>query len=121
MRTSCLLLISIFLLMQENVFSQSEKFGQMFYTTPAGWNVAKFTDGVALLPAELPANEKLFIQILQAMNFSGTMEQALEKSYDEACTILQANKMREVNGGNYTALPAKNRSEDGNISDARAV
>lgn len=107
MRTSCLLLISIYLLMQHPVFSQSEKFGQMFYTNPAGWNVAKFPDGVALLPAELSANEKLFIQILQAMNFSGTMEQALEKSYDEACTILLATKMREVNGGNYTPLPAK--------------
>jgi hypothetical protein len=86
--------------MQDPVFSQPDKFGQMIYTTPAGWNASKFTDGVAILPANLPANEKLFMQILPALNFSGTLQQAQEKSYDEICSILRADKMREVSGGN---------------------
>ena len=83
MRNSCLLLIIISLLMQDPLYSQPGKFGQMIYTTPAGWNASAFTDGVALLPADLPANEKLFIQILPALNFSGTLKQAMENSYDE--------------------------------------
>jgi hypothetical protein len=93
--------------MQDPVFSQPDKFGQMIYTTPAGWDASKFTDGVAILPANLPANEKLFMQILPALNFSGTLKQAQEKSYDEICSILRADKMREVSGGNYSSLEPK--------------
>lgn len=96
-----------YLFMPVDSFSQADQFGQMIYTVPSGWKVAKFHDGVALLPMQLPANEKLFIQILQAINFSGTMEQALEKSYDEACNILQANKMNEVSGKSYNTREAK--------------
>jgi hypothetical protein len=107
MRTSCFLLTIIFLQMQDPVFSQADKFGQMIYTTPPAWNASKFTDGVALLPADLPANEKLFIQIMPALNFSGTLAQAQEKSYDEMCSILRAGKMRDVNGGSYAAVEPK--------------
>src|SRR5688572_26485023 len=41
------------------------------------------------------------------MNFPGTMEQALEKSYDETCAILQVTKMREVSGKHYDAKEPK--------------
>jgi hypothetical protein len=46
------------------------------------------------------------------MNFSGTMEQALEKSYDETCAILQVTKMREVSGKNYDAKEPKKSFRD---------
>jgi hypothetical protein len=109
MTLSDIKLINIFFTMtiMQQSFAQTDQFGQMIYTAPSGWKVAKFHDGVAMLPTQLPANEKLFIQIFQAINFSGTIEQALEKSYDEACYILQANKMHEVRGKSYNTGEAK--------------
>jgi hypothetical protein len=88
-------------------FSQSEKFGQMIYTVPSGWKLTKYRDGARISPADLPQGEYLAIQVMQAANFSATMEQALESSYDETCAILQVTKMHEVNGGNYTARETK--------------
>ena len=87
--------------------NQPGKFGQLFYTIPAGWKETKYKNGVILIPTDLLPKENLNIQVMQAMNFSGTLEQALEKSYDETCAILQVTKMREVSGGNYTAKEPK--------------
>ena len=87
--------------------AQSEKFEQMSYTIPSGWKAAKYQNGALVSPIELPPKEYLAIQIMQPMSFSGTMEQALEKAYDETCNMLQVTKMREVNGKNYNALEAK--------------
>jgi hypothetical protein len=91
----------------KEAFCQRDQFGQMIFDTPTGWVAHKFQDGVALLPSPLPSGEKLFIQILQAANFSTSFEAALEMGYDEVCAILRANKMREVSGMNYTAREAK--------------
>jgi hypothetical protein len=41
------------------------------------------------------------------MNFSGTIEQALQKSYEETALKLTATKMNDVNGRNYSATTAK--------------
>jgi len=79
----------------------------MIYTVPAGWKLTKYQDGARISPADLPQGEYLAIQVMQSMNFSGTIEDALEKSYDETCNTLQVAKMRDVNGGNYTAREAK--------------
>jgi hypothetical protein len=86
---------------------ETGKFGSVIYITPKGWKEQQYTNGVVLTPTALPANEHLNIQLMQSMNFSGTMEQALQKSYDEACVILNVTKMHDVNGGNYNALSAK--------------
>ena len=60
-----------------------EQFGSVIYTTPIGWNVTKYPDGDILTPVDLPKGEFLEIWVQQSMNFSGTMEQALQKSYDD--------------------------------------
>ncbi len=86
---------------------QPGKFGQLLYQIPVGWKETKYQNGVIFIPTNLPPKENLNIQVMQAMNFSGTMEQALEKSYDEACAILQVTKMREVSGGAYSAKEPK--------------
>jgi hypothetical protein len=83
------------------------KFGTVLYTAPPGWNVTKYPDGDILTPVDLPKNEFLEIWIQQSMNFSGTMEQVLQKSYDETTEKLQATKMNDVNGGNYNKQTAK--------------
>ena len=94
----------IFFLM---AYSQSEKFAKMNYTVPQGWKLTKYQDGARMSPADLPQGEYLAIQVMRPVDFTGTIEQALEKSYDETCTVLQVTKMREVNGENYTAREAK--------------
>lgn len=83
------------------------KFGLMTYTAPEGWRHQVFNDGVVFKPLDLPAEELLAIQIMQSMSFSGSLEDALAKSYEEAITMYNATPMWDVNGGNYSALPAK--------------
>ncbi|MEK6289660.1 MAG: hypothetical protein AABO57_28425 [Acidobacteriota bacterium] len=84
-----------------NQNNQPGKFGSMSsYTTPGGWNEQKFQDGVVFKPSDLPANEHLAMQIMPPLNFSGTLEQALAQSYDEAATMYKATKMYQ-SGGNY--------------------
>jgi len=86
---------------------QPGKFGQLLYSIPAGWKETKHQNAVVLIPTDLPPKERLEIQVMPAMNFSGTMDHALEKSYDEICSILQVTKMREVSGGAYSAKEPK--------------
>ena len=58
------------------------QFNTMKYTTPQGWNVTKYPDGDIITPADLAKGEFLEIWVQPAMNFSGTIEQALQKSYE---------------------------------------
>ncbi len=90
-----------------NTNGTKEQFGSVIYTIPGGWNVKKYTDGDILTPTDLPKGEFLEIWVQPSMNFSGTMEQALQKSYDETAEKLQASKMKDVNGGNYNKEMAK--------------
>lgn len=82
-------------------------FGLMMYRTPAGWSEQKFSDGVVFKPLDLPANEHLAMQIMQPLNFSGTLEQALAKSYDEAALMYNSTKMYMAGEGNYQKTEAK--------------
>ena len=84
-----------------------KQFGSVIYTIPKGWNVTKYPDGDILTPADFPKNEFLEIWVQPSMNFSGTMEEALQKSFDETVEKMKAAKMYEVNGGNYNKEAAK--------------
>lgn len=86
---------------------QPGKFGSVSYATPAGWNEQQFQDGVVFKPSDLPASERLVIQIMPPLNFSGTMEQALEQSWDEAVSMYKATRMNEAGGGNYKKQEAQ--------------
>ncbi len=83
------------------------KFGSLTYNIPKGWNVTKYPDGDILIPTDLPKGEVLQIWVQPSLNFSGTMEQALQKSFDETAGQIQATKMNDVNGGNYSKQAAK--------------
>jgi hypothetical protein len=83
------------------------QYGNMIYTIPNGWKVQKFDDGDILTAVGLPKGEFMEIWVEPSMNFSGSMEEALQKCYEETTTKLQATRMREVNGGNYSAQAAK--------------
>lgn len=86
---------------------QTEKFGQLNYTVPVGWKLAKYKNGVLITAPQLLAKEFLGIEILEPINFSGTIQQALEAAYNKTCTELQVTKMNEVSGKNYNALESK--------------
>lgn len=81
--------------------------GTMKYAVPKGWNITKYPDGDIITPVDLPKGEFLELWVQPAMNFSGSMEEALKKSYDETAAKLSATKMNEVNGGNYGAVTPK--------------
>jgi hypothetical protein len=85
----------------------SGKFGSMMYTAPAGWKEQIFSDGVVFKPLDLPADEYLAMQIMQPLNASGTLEQALAQSYNEAATMYNATKMHYAGGAEYEKKEAK--------------
>jgi hypothetical protein len=81
--------------------------GTITYTLPTGWKVTKYSDGDIVTPANLPAGEFLEIWVQPAAAFSGSIEEALKKFYEETAQKIQATKMNDVNGGNYDKQPAK--------------
>lgn len=83
------------------------KFGLMNYTALAGWSHQIFTDGVLFKPLDLPADEHLAMQIMQPLNFSGSLEQALQQSFDEAAAMYNGTKMNYLGEGNYKKEQAK--------------
>jgi hypothetical protein len=101
------MLLSMTITLSQPAFAQSEKFGKLIYTVPPGWKLTKYEDGARISPTDLPTGEYLAIQVMKPVDVTGNIEQALEKSYDETCAVLKVTKMREVNGGNYTAREAK--------------
>jgi hypothetical protein len=85
----------------------SGKFGLLMYTTPPGWSEQKFQDGVLFKPLDLPAGEFLLIQIMAPLNLSGSIEQALTQSYDEAAAMYKSTKMHAAGGAEYEKKDAK--------------
>lgn len=77
------------------------KFGLVNYTMPEGWKEELFREGLSLNPLNLLSNEFLRLQIMQPLNFSGSLEQALQKSYDEAATLYKGTKMNFAGGAEY--------------------
>ncbi|MDZ4794132.1 MAG: hypothetical protein SGI83_07625 [Bacteroidota bacterium] len=78
--------------------SSAGKFGLMIYNPPAGWSHQVFGDGVVFKPSDLPANEHLAIQIMQPLTASGTLEQAMAKSYEEATIMYNGTSMYQSDG-----------------------
>ena len=88
-------------LAEQTTTGNNGKFGLMTYSAPSGWSHQVFGDGVVFKPLDLPKDEFLAIQIMQPLNFSGSLEQALQKSYDEAAAMYKGSKMNYVGEGNY--------------------
>ena len=83
------------------------KFGLMTYTAPERWSHQIFSDGVVFKPLGLPVDEHLAMQIMQPLNFSGSLEQALQQSFDEAAAMYNGTKMNYIGEGNYKKEQAK--------------
>jgi len=87
--------------------SSAGKFGSMIYTAPAGWSHQVFQDGVVFKPLNLPKEEHLAMQVMQPLNFTGSLEQALAKSYDEAAAMYNSTKMYYAGGAEYQKTEPK--------------
>ena len=74
------------------------KFGAMLYTAPAGWTEQQFSDGVVFKPQGLAAGDHLAIQIMEPLNFSGSLEQALAQSFAEATAMYKGSSMVQADG-----------------------
>jgi hypothetical protein len=86
--------------------NRSGKFGSMTYAPPPGFSEEQFPDGVVFLPQDLPG-EFLVIQIMLPLNASGTLEQALAQSWNDAAAMYKATSTVVVNGGYYDKTEAK--------------
>ena len=82
------------------------KFGLMTYVPPAGWSHEVFDDSIVFKPLDMPANEHLAIQIMQPLSFSGTLEQALAKSFEQATIMYNGTSMYQSDG-KYSKNPIK--------------
>src|SRR5262245_44475301 len=102
-----IILLSMTITLSQPAFPQLEKFGKLSYIVPPGWKLTKYQDGARISPADLPQGEYLAIQVMKPIDFAGTIEQALEKSYDETSATLKVTKMHDVNGGSYTSREPK--------------
>ena len=58
-------------------------------------------------PLDLPAGEHLSMQIMQPLNAAGSIEQALQQSYDEAAAMYKGTKMHYAGGAEYEKKEAK--------------
>lgn len=90
----------------------SSKFGLMTYIPPSGWSHQQFADGVVFKPLDLPQGEHLAMQIMQPLNFAGSLEQALQQSFDEAAAMYNGTKMNYLGEGNYKKEQAKQSFQD---------
>ena len=63
----------------------AERFGHMIFTTPPGWNAMKYANGMTLQPTDLRDGAHLQVTLLQSIELSGSLDQALERSWNEAC------------------------------------
>ncbi|MEO6610907.1 MAG: hypothetical protein ABIT05_09100 [Chitinophagaceae bacterium] len=83
------------------------KFGNMMYTLPVAWSEKMYQEGVVFKPSDVPADEYLSMQIMQPLIFSGSIDQALQKSYDEAAAMYKGVKMNFSGGGDYQKTDAQ--------------
>jgi hypothetical protein len=74
------------------------KFGLMTYTAPAGWSEQVFADGIVFKPLDLAAGEHLAIQIMQPLQVSGSLQQVLAQSFEEATIMYKATSMYQSDG-----------------------
>ena len=82
------------------------KFGALTYDAPTGWSHQQFQDGVVFKPLDLPVGEHMAIQIMQTINLSGSMEQALAQSFEEATVMYKGTAMYQSDG-KYSKSPIK--------------
>jgi hypothetical protein len=75
-------------------------FGHMRFTPPPGWKSVAYANGALLQPSNLPAHH-LDITVMQAIDWSGTLDDALKRSWDDAAKQLVLERTLTVDGTPY--------------------
>ena len=65
------------------------KFGHMLFTPMKDWDMKRYTNGIIFKPSNLPDNRYIETRIMQSKPFSGSMQEALETSWNDALNELQ--------------------------------
>jgi hypothetical protein len=61
-----------------------QHFGHMMYTPLENWKLQQYTNGAILTPNDIPDDEYLELRIMAASPFSGSLQQALAGTWNEA-------------------------------------
>jgi hypothetical protein len=85
----------------------AEKVGHLIYQPIKGWKLKKFASGAIFTPSDISPDHYLEVRILDARSFTGTMEQALAQSWDDACSQLQVQKTTQAGGSPYSNAGAR--------------
>lgn len=65
------------------------KFGHMLFTPMKDWDMKRYTNGIIFKPSNLPDNRYIETRIMQSKPFSGSMQEAMETSWNDALNELQ--------------------------------
>src|SRR5688572_19534036 len=87
--------------------STGTKFGAMNYSPLPGWSHQVYSDGIVFKPLDLAADIQLSIQIMSPITYSGSLEQALSTSYNEAAAMYGMSKMHYAGGAEYEKTTPK--------------
>jgi hypothetical protein len=89
-------LILLLAIMQQ-VIGQSETYGHMLLPTLKGWKFQKYSNAAIFTPTDLTPGQYLEVRIMESKSFTGTLQQALEESWNDALQELQATKAYDGN------------------------
>ncbi|MCC6737790.1 MAG: hypothetical protein IT452_01985 [Planctomycetia bacterium] len=73
-------------------------FGHMRFTPPDGWTATAYANGVRVSPAKLPEGGHLDITILEAVAWTGTLDEGLERSWADFARISGLDTTNTVEG-----------------------
>jgi hypothetical protein len=69
---------------QNTVNTSTETFGHMIFTPMKDWKMQRYTNAIIFKPNYLPDNRYLETRIMESKPFSGTMQEALDVSWNDA-------------------------------------
>lgn len=72
--------------------SAAEKFGRILLPSLNGWTLKKFSNAAIFTPNDISTGQYLEVRIMESKPFSGTMQQALTESWNDALKDLDATK-----------------------------
>ena len=86
-------------------YGSTEKYGHMMLPPLKGWKRQKFSNAVTYTPIDISKGQYLEVRILGTKPFTGTMQQALAESWNDALKDLEATKA--YNGDPYEIITEK--------------
>jgi hypothetical protein len=78
-----------------------QTYENFIYQIPDGWTSKQETKFMELFPQRTREHELFSIILLKGKNSTASLKQELASCWDEFAGIMKAEKLREVNGGNY--------------------